>query len=364
MAGIEVVRVWTYITANEGAFLRRSIDYASFMVAAVLACPVVRRVDVVVATSPQFFTACAGCAVVGFLKRRPFVFELRDLWPESIRAVGALKNGFLLNALHRLEMALYRGCADAVVCVTNAFRDNLMSRGHRPGTKIHVVTNGVDLSRFEPRARNEALAASHGLTGKFVAGFLIGTHGMAHALGSILEAAHRLQGRADAAEVRFLFLGDGASKKALQAQAEALRLTNVVFVGSVPKDQVPGYWSLLDVSIIHLKKDELFTAVIPSKLFEGAWPWGCRYCTGWRGNRRASSIARGVGLSLRAGERRRPGRRHRFPGEAIRRRGPPSPRAACEAAPRYDRSALAADMLAVLEQTARAGRGARFRRSG
>ena len=357
MAGIEVVRVWTYITANEG-FLRRSIDYASFMVAAILAAPFVRKVDVVVATSPQFFTTCAG-AVVGFLKRAPFVFELRDLWPESIRAVGALKNGFLLGALHRLEMALYRG-ADAVVCVTNAFRENLMSRGI-DGDKIFVVTNGVDLARFEPRVRDEALAARHGLTGRFVAGY-IGTHGMAHALGTVLDAAHNLQARPDAADVRFLFLGDGASKKALQAKAEALKLTNVVFVGSVPKDAVPGYWSLLDVSVIHLKKDDLFTAVIPSKLFEGM-AMGIPVLHGVAGESAAIVEREGVGVAFE------PENAEALADAVLLLAGQPQLRAdfrarSLDAAPRYDRSVLAADMLGVLEQTARAGRGARFKRGG
>ena len=104
--GIQVVRVWTYITANEG-FLKRSLDYISFAVAAVLAGLFTRRFDVVVGTSPQFFTACAAW-FLGFLRRRPFVFELRDLWPESIRAVGVMKSGRVLDLLEKVELFLYR----------------------------------------------------------------------------------------------------------------------------------------------------------------------------------------------------------------------------------------------------------------
>src|SRR5262249_34979156 len=98
--GIQVLRVWTYITANEG-FFRRTLDYVSFGVAATLGSSFVRDVDVVVATSPQFFAACAGW-LVSVLKRRPFVFELRDLWPESIRVVGAMKEGIVLHLLQRV----------------------------------------------------------------------------------------------------------------------------------------------------------------------------------------------------------------------------------------------------------------------
>jgi glycosyltransferase involved in cell wall biosynthesis len=162
-------------------------------------------------------------------------------------------------------MFLYRK-ADAIVSVTNAFRETLIRRGV-DGAKIHVVTNGVDTSRFSPRDKDAALVARHGLAGKFVAGY-IGTHGMAHALDTVLDAARALKGAPDGDRFRFLLLGDGASKAALVARAKAEGLDNVIFVDSVPKDEVVRYWSLLDASIIHLKKTELFTTVIPSKLFE------------------------------------------------------------------------------------------------
>lgn len=263
MEGIRVVRVWSYITANEG-FLKRILDYQSFMAAATLASPFVRGVDVVVGTSPQFFTACAAY-VVSRLKRIPFVFELRDLWPESIRAVGAMKDSFALRLLERLELFLYRKAA-AVVSVTHSFRDNLMRRGI-DGGKIGVVTNGVDAGRFRPRPKDAELARRLGLEGRFVAGY-IGTHGMAHALETLLEAAAMLRARADGEGFRILLLGDGASKPALVARAKEMGLDNVLFVDSVPKDEVVRYWSLLDVAVIHLRRTELFTTVIPSKLFE------------------------------------------------------------------------------------------------
>jgi glycosyltransferase involved in cell wall biosynthesis len=263
MAGIRVVRVWTYITANAG-FIKRILDYESFMAAAVLASPFIRGVDVVVGTSPQLFTTCAAYAV-SRLKGIPYVFELRDLWPESIRAVGAIGNSRVLDMLEHLELFLYSRAA-RIVSVTQSFKRNLVGRGI-DGGKIAVVTNGVDVSRFKPQPRDAALERDLGLEGKFVAGY-IGTHGMAHALETLLEAARRLQGDPVGRDIRLLFLGDGAHKEKLVAQAKAMALDNVIFVDSVPKEQVVRYWSLLDVSIIHLKKTELFTTVIPSKLFE------------------------------------------------------------------------------------------------
>lgn len=263
MDGIHVIRVWTYITANTG-FLRRILDYQSFMLSAILAAPFVRRVDVIVATSPQLFTPCAAY-VVSRLKRIPYVFELRDLWPESIKAVGAVRNARLIQWLEKLELFLYRKAA-RIVAVTESFRRNLATRGIDPG-KITVVTNGVDVARFHPQPRDANLARRLGLDRKFVAGY-IGTHGMAHALETLLDAAVMLRQHPDARNVRFVFLGDGARKEAIQQKARAMNLDTVVFLDTVPKEDVPRYWSLLDVSVIHLKKTELFTTVIPSKLFE------------------------------------------------------------------------------------------------
>ncbi|AGX86608.1 glycosyltransferase [Candidatus Symbiobacter mobilis CR] len=263
MVGIRVIRVWTYITANEG-FAKRTLDYLSYMVTGFLASLFVRRVDIVVGTSPQFFTVCAAYAC-GLFKCVPWVFELRDIWPESIRVVGAMKASKVLDLLEKVELFLYRK-ASAIVSVTHAFRTALMRRGV-DGNKIHVVTNGVDITRFSPTEKDTALLQQYGLQGKFVAGY-IGTHGLAHALDTVLDAAKALKSAPDGDRFRFILLGDGANKTALRQRAQAEGLDSVIFVDSVPKDQVVRYWSLLDASIIHLKKDKLFTTVIPSKLFE------------------------------------------------------------------------------------------------
>ena len=269
LEGIRVLRVLTYITANAG-FAKRTLDYLSFMVSGFLAGLLVRRPDVIVGTSPQFFTNCAAWMLSVF-RWRPFVFELRDLWPESIKTVGAMQESAALRALERLELFLYRR-AKAVVAVTESFKRNLIGRGI-DGDKIQVVTNGVDLSRFRPQPPDSALREALGITREaFVAGY-IGTHGMAHALETVLEAARLLQiGDAGTSSpgvpIHFILLGDGARKQALQAQASAMGLTQVHFLDTMPKAEVPRYWSLLDVAIIHLRKADNFTQVIPSKLFE------------------------------------------------------------------------------------------------
>lgn len=261
--GIHVLRVWTYIVANEG-FLRRTIDYASFMSSILPAVLSAGRTDIIVATSPQLF-APLSALIASRLKGCPYVFELRDLWPESIRTVGAMKNERILRWLENLELTLYHRAA-AIVPVTNAFVENLTARGI-PRDKLHVVTNGADLARFTPCPPDEKLTAQLGLSGKFVAGY-VGTHGMAHGLSTLLKAARLLQQREDMKNVHLLFLGDGAEKAALIAEAREMQLDNVTFLDTVPRESVASYWSLIDVSIIHLRQKPLFEAVIPSKLFE------------------------------------------------------------------------------------------------
>ncbi len=263
MEGIDVIRVWSYITANEG-FVKRILDYVSFMVSAVGVSPRVKSPDLVISTSPQFFSACAAF-LISRMKQVPFVFELRDIWPESIKAVGAMKESLVIRMLERIEMFLYRK-AVRIVSVTRSFKRNLERRGV-PGDKISVVTNGVDLERFRPRDKDDALVEKYGLKGTFVAGY-IGTHGMAHALETILDAAAAMQQMPGGEDCRIILLGNGARKAALMDRAEQMKLGNVIFIDSVPKEDVAKYWSLLDVSIIHLRKTPLFTTVIPSKLFE------------------------------------------------------------------------------------------------
>ena len=261
--GIRVVRVWSFITSNEGTF-KRILDYLSFMVMATIASCFVRKVDIIVATSPQFFTAFAGY-LVSVMKRVPWVFELRDIWPESIKAVGAMEEGVFIRFLERLELFLYRK-ASRIISVTNAFRDSLGERGIE-AQKVEVITNGVDTTCFSPLPKDQDLLAKLGLSGRFVAGY-IGTHGLAHGLDTILDAAHAEQRWRPDSRLQFLLLGDGAEKARLKVRASELDLSNVTFVDSVSKAEVVRYWSILDVSIVHLKKTPLFESVIPSKIFE------------------------------------------------------------------------------------------------
>lgn len=258
--GIRVVRVKTYMTANEGV-LRRTLDYASFMCASVAAGVLERRPDVVVATSPQFFAGLGGLALSRLLQA-PFVFEVRDLWPASIVAVGAMRDGRLIAALERLELSLYRS-ARALVVVTAAFRQHIADRGI-PADKIHVIPNGADLSWCAPRARDPVFIAEQRLEDRFVVGY-IGTHGMAHGLERVLDAAELLR---DSPEVAFFFAGGGAERVALEKSVARRGLGGVRLVPRQPKERMPALWSACDLTLIPLRDDPVFAGVVPSKLFE------------------------------------------------------------------------------------------------
>jgi colanic acid biosynthesis glycosyl transferase WcaI len=258
--GIRVVRVKTFITANEGIVLR-TLDFLSFMGSAMVAGLFQKSPDVVISTSPQFFAAVGGWGLAG-LRGKPFIFELGDLWPASIAAVGAMGQNVFLRWMERLELFLYRRSA-AVIALTRSFKEDLVRRGVPPG-KIAVVINGVDLPRYAPRPRDRELAKRYGLEEHFVVGY-IGTHGMAHALEKVLDVAERMQATPD---VRFLFVGGGAGKAKLEEDLAKRKLKNVVLVPPQPKERMPEFWSLCSVALVHLKDTPVFASVIPSKIFE------------------------------------------------------------------------------------------------
>jgi glycosyltransferase involved in cell wall biosynthesis len=260
MNGIRVIRIWSYITANNG-FVKRTIDYMSFAVSAFFST-LTEKADIIIATSPQFFTTLAAFGL-SKIKGKPWVFEVRDLWPESIKVVGAIESKTLIWTLEKIELFLYKK-ASLIVAVTDAFKKNLIRRGIDEN-KIKVVTNGANMELFKPREKNERLLEDLGLKGKFVVSY-IGTHGLAHSLEFIVAALEKVKDE----DIHFLFIGDGARKMEVIRLAREKGLKNVTFLDAVPKEKIPDYLSITDVSLIPLLKSETFKTVIPSKIFEAA----------------------------------------------------------------------------------------------
>ena len=259
--GVHVHRVWTFLAANSGVALR-VVNFLSFIPTSVWRAIRLGRADVIVATSPQFFCAVAGC-LAGALKRTPWVMEVRDLWPESIPEVGAMKESVVIRALKVVAKTLYQH-ATAIVCLTNSFIDQIATMGI-PRDKMVFVPNGIDpalwQSNLGPTERVEV-----GVSEDEVLVSYVGTLGMAHGLGTILDVASRL--KREAPLVRFLIVGDGADRDALLERIAGEQLSNVTMLGLVPRGRVPGLLAASDILLVSLKASPMFEKVLPSKLFE------------------------------------------------------------------------------------------------
>ena len=256
--GITVIRVWTYITSNKG-FAKRILDYISFSITSFFASLFI-KCDVIVATSPQFFTALSG-RTLHFFKRKPWIMEVRDLWPDSIKSVGAMKDGWVIRYFSKEEMWCYRSAKNLVV-VTDTFKRVISGRGI-PEEKIHVIKNGSDVSLFYPREKSPELVKKYGLEGKRVLGY-VGTIGMAHKIDFLIDCVK------DLPDYKLMILGEGAEKEHLQQKVKEEGIENVFFINSVPKEQVGDYIALQDVALVNLRRDPLFKTVLPSKIFETA----------------------------------------------------------------------------------------------
>ncbi len=258
--GIRVVRVKTFISANEG-FVLRTLDFLSYFPSALFFSFFEAKPDVVIASSPQLFVAVAGI-VYGMLRRVPRVFELRDLWPASILATTGMQPGFAYRMLERLELFLYRH-STRIASLTESFVGELTARGV-PRDKIDVVINGANLDLFQPQAsKDRDIERQFGLENRFVVGYL-GTLGLAHGLTNVLDAAALLGDR----PITFFFVGGGADRAKLEAMTAERNLNNVIFAPRQEKSQMPRFWSVCDASLVHLHNAPLFATVIPSKIFE------------------------------------------------------------------------------------------------
>jgi glycosyltransferase involved in cell wall biosynthesis len=261
--GVRVVRTWLWPLPNRKAH-ERIRNYTSFCVSAAVSGLALPKPDVVIATSPQLLCALSGWWLA-FWKRVPFVFEVRDLWPESLAAVGAGSEGTLLHrTLGAIAGFLYRR-ADCIVVVAPAFKDHLMRYWKVPAAKISIVENGVetDLFRLDPAAIEVRKQLQ--LEDRFLICY-IGTMGNAHGLETLIAAAEELQTAFPNA--MFLLIGEGAEKEHIVQLAATRGLANIQFLSQQPREKIPAYVSAADLCLVMLKKTELFKTVIPTKLLE------------------------------------------------------------------------------------------------
>ena len=259
---INVHRSWTYITPNKG-ILKKTLGHASFWLSAGFSSTrKMPAVDCAIGTSPTFFAAMAARASAR-RNRVPFIMEVRDLWPAIFVDLGVIRNRTIIHVLEKWELNLYRS-ATRIVTVTDSFRQNLLARGI-PAEKVVTITNGADTDYWQPtKARAELLRAKLGLNDSFVA-LYIGAHGISQGLIALLRAADRLKNNK---RIQFIFVGEGADKAKLEAEAKRLGLANVRFCEPVEKAAVRDYYTMADVCLIPLRNIPLFDTFIPSKMFE------------------------------------------------------------------------------------------------
>lgn len=269
--GVHVERVKVYLAANKGAF-RRMLNFVTYFLKALGTALRMPKFDVCIATSPQIFCGYAGVWYKR-LRRVPLVVEIRDIWPESMGAVGAKIPRPAYWALERVEKAMYRVC-DRLVTVGEGYLERLAEKGVPKG-KMSVVMNGTDLAVYSPRGKKDEILKRWGLADKFVVSY-IGTVGMACGLEVVLEAAEQMAREGAGGrwkDVAFVIVGDGACRAELEADAKSRGLGNVIFTGRQPKSSMADWVATSDASLVHLKARALFTTVMPSKIFESA---GCK----------------------------------------------------------------------------------------
>jgi colanic acid biosynthesis glycosyl transferase WcaI len=266
--GVRVARTWLWPLPNRKAH-ERIRSYASFFISSALRGWRLSAPDIVIGTSPQLLVALSGWWIAR-RKRVPLVFEVRDLWPESLAAVGAGGEGSLLHrGLGAIAGFLYRK-ADHIVVVSPAFKDHLIAHWQVPAGKISVVENGVETNLFRPDPAADAVRrelAHEGIAadGSFLVCY-IGTMGMAHGLETLIASAEELQSTLP--DCTFLLIGEGAERQRIMELSAARGLANVKFIGEQPRQRIPALVSAADACLVMLKKADLFKTVIPTKLLE------------------------------------------------------------------------------------------------
>ena len=259
--GIKVHRNYVYATPNKG-FIKKTLGHISFMLSSVLiSMKKIKDPDVIVTSSPTFFSIFSGYWY-SIRKRASFVLEIRDLWPAAMIELGVMKKGFITKILEKLELFFYRK-SKKLIMVTKSFKENVVSRGIDIN-KVYVITNGVNQDFFYPKEKNKELINKYNLDDKFVITY-VGAHGISQNLSTIVKVAKGLKEEKD---IQFLFVGEGAEKENLQQLVREQEINNVIFIDSQPKEMIPEFYNLSDISLIPLKNIELFKTFIPSKMFE------------------------------------------------------------------------------------------------
>ena len=256
--GLTILRATTYRSLHR-SFVRRLLNFFTFMVSSFFIGLRVSKVDLVWGTSPPLFQAFSAW-LLAFIKGKSLLFEVRDLWPDFAVAVGVLQSRPLIAASRRLEGFLYRH-ADHLLVNSPGFIPHISARG---GRNIQLIPNGADPAMFHPENPGNSFRSTHNLKDKYVV-LYAGAHGLSNDLGTLLEAAFLLKNKP---EIAIVLLGDGKDKAELIKEAQRLDLFNVHFLPALPKSAMAEALAASNACLAMLKKLELYKTVYPNKVFD------------------------------------------------------------------------------------------------
>lgn len=263
--GINIIRVWSFLAPNKGFFLR-TLDFISFAISSLLAGLFIKT-DIIVTTSPQFFSAISS-SILSLFKNRKFVLEIRDMWPQQIVSSTNISNdNWIIKLFYWLSKKVYHS-SDLIITVTKSFAEEIQEIIKDKEKKIEVVYNGVDRSFFSPREKNIKLIKKLNLVEKRVISY-IGTHGLNQNLQFIVRTITKIN-NSNNNDIHFLFVGAGADKDKILTLSKQLNIDNITFVNQVSKTEVVEYLSITDISIVPLRNSRTYLGVVPSKIFENA----------------------------------------------------------------------------------------------
>jgi len=262
---IDVIRCHVSETYNSN-FIGRLWAYFSFVFSSLWAglFKVGGKYDVIIVSSPPLFIGISGY-LISFFKRTPFVFEIRDLWPESAIDTGVVTNKLIIKLAYILEKFIYKK-ARLINVLTPAFRDTLIEKKGIASDKIIFIPNAADFSLSENLLKDFDVLSfkkEHDLVDKFVITY-VGAHGVANHLEQVLETGKLLENT----NVLFLLIGDGMEKKRLVDLAKKNNITNVRFINPVPKADVFKYILASDMGASVLKNVDTFKTVYSNKTFD------------------------------------------------------------------------------------------------
>jgi len=264
--GIEVIRSFVKASPNKN-FINRILFYLSFMISSIIAGMKLKnkKYDIVYATSPPLFVGLSGYAI-SRLKGIKFVFEVRDIWPDEVIALGELKNEFIIKGSEWIERICYRKC-EKVVVVTKGCYQNLLDKKVN-SNKIETVHNGANVEMFKPVKNWEELKNKLGYKGKFVV-LHAGNFGLVHGIQSLIEVARLLTHESS---ILFLLIGEGPMKNKVKDLSEKYQLTNLKIMGSVSTKNIVDYFNFADVCFVTVRKNPLSKIYMPVKMYDA---WAC-----------------------------------------------------------------------------------------